>query len=80
MRQINNDDGSLQIEVTRDELLMMNNALNEVCNGVHIDDWEFATRLGVERSEAQQLLSELNDVLRNTPRDESDGWSADGPD
>jgi hypothetical protein len=67
MRQIDSDDGALQIEVTRDELLMINDALNEVCHGIQLEDWEFSTRLGVERSEAQQLLSEVSEVLKRTP-------------
>jgi hypothetical protein len=45
------------------ELLMLNNALNEVCNGVHIPDSEFQTRLGRERDEMRTLLDEINSVV-----------------
>jgi hypothetical protein len=36
------------------------NALNEVCNGPEaIPDWEFQTRMGVTRIEAQSILEKL---------------------
>ena len=54
--QIENLDPSSQlahISFSQDELLVINNALNEICNGVHIDDPEFQTRMGVDRSVAR---------------------------
>ena len=42
-----------------DELTLLNNALNEVCHGIHIGEPEFQTRLGAPRSEAQALLREV---------------------
>jgi hypothetical protein len=39
------------------ELLLLTNALNEVCNGLDLP--EFATRLGTERDEALQLLKSI---------------------
>ena len=41
------------------ELVLLNNALNEVCNGIDIPDSEFATRLGVDRKAARQLLEKV---------------------
>lgn len=49
------------------ELALLANALNEVCNGVDIEDFEFSTRLGVERSEARELLAEIGAVLDALP-------------
>jgi hypothetical protein len=50
------------IEVTADDLLAINNALNEVCHGPAApDDWEFQTRMGVSRSEAKVTL----DLIRS---------------
>jgi hypothetical protein len=42
---------SANLELSRSELILVNNALNEVCNGVAelSDDSEFATRLGALR-------------------------------
>lgn len=39
---------------------IINNALNEICNGVHLDEWDFETRMGVERGEAKALLARVN--------------------
>ena len=49
-----------------DELRLVNNALNEVCNGVSDldDDGEFATRLGASREDGRRLLREVGDILR----------------
>lgn len=49
------------IQVSREELRLLNNAVNEVCNG--IDSWEFSTRLGSKREEALALLSEIGRAL-----------------
>lgn len=49
---------SATLNVSLDELRLLNNALNEVCNGVRDldDDGEFATRLGAPREQGRQLL------------------------
>jgi hypothetical protein len=65
------DQSGVRVLVGKDELLLLSNALNEVCNGGAIDDWEFSTRLGVERLEAQQLLHELGAVIDSLPAEES---------
>ena len=44
----------------RADLFIINNALNEICNGVHLDEWDFETRMGVEREEARALLARVN--------------------
>ena len=50
----------ITIELTQDDLLAINNALNEVCHGANaIPDWEFQTLMGVERSEAQATLKKI---------------------
>lgn len=56
--------GDAAIDFSADELFLINNALNEVCNGVHIEDWEFQTRLGVPREEALKLLTKVSKALR----------------
>lgn len=54
--------GSVDVRLSADELVMLNNALNEVCNGVDdlANDGEFQTRLGFERDEVRRLLEEIN--------------------
>ncbi len=53
------------IEVSDDELLLLSNALNEVCNG--IEPWEFSTRLGGPRDAAIALFKQLHKVLNSPP-------------
>ena len=56
--------GRFLLDVSEPELLLLNNALNEVCNGVHLDEVEFSTRLGVSRDEARRLLRLVNAALK----------------
>ena len=58
--------------LTRDELCGISNAINEVCNGVHIEDAEFQTRLGVTRSFLQQVLTTIGSQLVATPEPTSE--------
>ncbi len=43
----------------REEAIGVHNAINEVCNGIHIEDAEFQTRLGISRSELADVLKKL---------------------
>ena len=51
------------------ELLLLNNALNEVCNGLSDlgDDSESATRLGASREDGRVLLRAVGAALDETP-------------
>ena len=49
------------ISITESELLILNSALNEVCNGIDIT--EFETRIGSERDNVAALLSKIGSVL-----------------
>jgi hypothetical protein len=48
---------------TYDELVIINNALNEVCNGLSFDDDEFQTRIGYSRAMVQNLLKKIAKAL-----------------
>jgi hypothetical protein len=50
-----------EIELTYDELLVFNAALNEVCNG--IDVLEFETRIGASRAEVERLMVGVQTAL-----------------
>lgn len=58
----------VRVVLGESELALIANALNEACNGVEIEDFEFSTRLGVERSEARELLAEISAMLDALPR------------
>jgi hypothetical protein len=51
------------LSFTRDELVVINNALNEVCNGVPLDDDEFQTRIGYPRDRARDVLKKVAKAL-----------------
>lgn len=48
---------------THEELVVINNALNEVCNGLSWGDDEFQTRIGYPRAAAQNLLKKVAKAL-----------------
>ncbi len=51
------------LRIKRDELLILNNALNEVCNG--LDQEEFVTRMGATRREVEELLLQLASAMES---------------
>jgi hypothetical protein len=51
------------LEVSRGELILISNALNEVSHGIHMDEGEFQTRLGVSVGDARRLLRRIQDLL-----------------
>jgi hypothetical protein len=56
----------------------ISNALNEVCNGVHIADAEFQTRLGHARLELASILKRLGESFAADNADSmeiTDAWS-----
>lgn len=48
---------------TREELIVISNALNEVCNGLPFGDDEFATRIGFPREFAHKVHAKVNSAL-----------------
>jgi hypothetical protein len=58
------DGDGATIRLDRSELGLVNNALNEVANGVDLSDSEFKTRLGESRSDARKLLAEIGETYR----------------
>ena len=52
---------SADLRISDDELMMLNNALNEVCNGFDLD--EFETHIGASRERASELLAAINRLL-----------------
>lgn len=47
-----------------DELVLINNALNEILNGPSaISRWEFQLRTGVEVEDAERLLTRIGEAI-----------------
>jgi hypothetical protein len=60
MKVTSKDSGEISIQLTKDELLLINNALAEICGGPsNVDAEEFHPRLGVEKRTAELLLAEV---------------------
>jgi len=51
------------LSLSHDELVVINNALNEVCNGLSFDEDEFQTRIGHSRTMVQDLLRKVGKAL-----------------
>ena len=49
----------MTVEFTPHELIIINNALNEVCNGIALNG-EFSTRMGCSLDEARELLDKIH--------------------
>ena len=49
------------VEFTKVELEIINNALNEVCNGIELEG-EFDTRMGCSVEEARELLARVHQL------------------
>jgi hypothetical protein len=52
---------SAEINITKEELLILNAALNEVCNDIDIA--EFETRIGAEKNQVAALLGKIGSIL-----------------
>jgi hypothetical protein len=63
MKNAKQDPHATPPSFTHEELVIINNALNEVCNGVSFDDDEFQTRIGYPRAKALSLLKKVAKAL-----------------
>ena len=73
------DHGDKELRLVRPsvaELVLLNNALNEVLHGDGIGEPEFSTRLGASRVEAKQLLGRIGRMVGEPDGDP--GAAADG--
>ena len=50
---------NMTVELTQDELGIINNALNEICNGIDLEG-EFETRMGCTLQEARDVLAKIH--------------------
>jgi len=49
------------LRLTKEELMLISNALNEVCHGLDLP--EFFTRMGVEQEEVKKLLNNIGSII-----------------
>lgn len=62
MKLLSVSNANVTIEFSRNEILLIAKALNEVCNEIEV--WEFETRLGASKETAIQILNELVSYLK----------------
>ena len=65
------DQAHVVLDLSRNEMILLNNALNEVCHGLDLPD--FSTRLGAERGELESLLSQMSKVLDGMVKQKDEG-------
>jgi hypothetical protein len=64
MRKV--EGGKALVLLDTDDLLILSNALNEVCNGIEVP--EFATRMGVSLEEALTMQRAVNAIYERLTR------------
>ncbi|HEY7315879.1 MAG TPA: hypothetical protein VH643_41500 [Gemmataceae bacterium] len=62
---------NILLNLTHNELILLNNALNEVCHGLDIP--EFSTRLGASWDELEALRREINAALEGMTKPKDEG-------
>jgi len=70
MNAIKIEKDKIVLEISKDELGVLSNALNEVCNGIEV--WEFDTRLGIQIEDARIMLDSLIEIYKKTDENSSD--------
>jgi hypothetical protein len=65
MKVIGKDHGSVLVRLTKQDLIILANAINEAQEA--IEDWELPTRVGSEPAEVEELRRQLSDLLRADP-------------
>jgi hypothetical protein len=59
--------GKAFVELTYREICTISNALNEVCNGIHLEG-EFDTRMGCSVDEPRRLLDSVSKLYESLVR------------
>lgn len=62
--KINKD--KIILELSKDELGVLSNALNEVCNGIEV--WEFGTRMGITIENARTILESMTSIYKKADK------------
>jgi hypothetical protein len=65
------DESHVVLDLSRNELILLNNALNEVCNGLDLPD--FSTRLGAQRGELEALFRQIKAALEGMVKRKDEG-------
>jgi hypothetical protein len=62
-----NESAKIKLEFTKEELILINNALNEITGGAYaLPDVEFQTLTGSTKAEALELLKKVSEAIINS--------------
>ncbi len=53
----------VDVRLSLEELVLLRNVLNEICNGMSFTDNDFLAIIDAQRSEAEDLLNRVNTAL-----------------
>ncbi len=65
------DETHIVLDLSRNELILVNNALNEVCNDLDLPD--FSTRLGAQRGEIEAMFRQIKAALEGMAKRKDEG-------
>ncbi|MDR2635765.1 MAG: hypothetical protein LBC08_02920 [Campylobacteraceae bacterium] len=68
MKIIDFSNTEANIILNKNELIVINAALNEICNGIEL--FEFETRIGTDREHVLALLNLVNKLLDKVEKDD----------
>lgn len=54
----------INISLTKEEIRIIHQALNEICNGIHFEDSEFETGPGTQKKTAIALMKKLGEIYK----------------
>jgi hypothetical protein len=63
MKLIGQAEDQVDVRLSLEELVLLRNVLNEICNGMEFTDNDFAVILDTQRSEAEDLLMRISSAL-----------------
>jgi uncharacterized protein YheU (UPF0270 family) len=65
MEILQSDCETIRLNLSRGELVFVNNILNEVCNGFRVPD--FVEQVGINLEDARKLLARVHDLAEYLP-------------
>jgi hypothetical protein len=63
MKLIGHDEDQVDIRISLEELILLRNALDEICNTMQFSEVDFQVILDSNRAQAEDLLLRLNAAL-----------------
>lgn len=63
MKLLGQVEDQVEVRLRLDELILLRNALNEFCNGMHFTDNDFLNILDTRRTDVEDLLRRVDQAL-----------------